>query len=74
MGSVGSLGAWIRGWRGSNFSAGGVGSVDLKGFGVDSVGGVGPRTFGLGNVGQTFGVVGVGLQNFSTRVKKMMRV
>ena len=41
---------------------------------MDSVGGVGPRTFGLGNVGQTFGVAGVGLQNFSTRVKKMMRV
>ena len=67
---MGSLGAWIRGLRESNFSGGGVGSVDLKGFGVDSVGGVGPKTFGLSDVGQTFGVGDVGPQNFYTRVKK----
>ena len=34
---------WIRGWRGSNFSVGGVGSVGLKNFGVGSVRGIGPK-------------------------------
>ena len=35
--------AWVRGWRGSNFSVGGVGSVSLKNFGVGSVGEVGSK-------------------------------
>ena len=27
MGSMGSVGAWVSGWRGSNFGLSGVGSV-----------------------------------------------
>ena len=40
---MGSVGAWICGWSWSNFSVVGVFSVDLKKFGVGSVGGVGPK-------------------------------
>ena len=38
MGSVGSVGAWMSGWRGSNFGLSGVGNV-------------GPYTFDVGEVG-----------------------
>ena len=37
------MGVWIRGWRGSNFSVGGMASVGLKNFGAGSVGGVVPK-------------------------------
>ena len=37
------MGVWIRGWRGSNFSVGGLASVGLKNFGAGSVGGVVPK-------------------------------
>ena len=40
---MGSVGAWIRAWRGSNFSVGDVGGVGLKNFGVSSVDGVSPN-------------------------------
>ena len=34
---MGSMGAWVRGWRGSNLSVYDVGSKDLKNFGVGGV-------------------------------------
>ena len=40
---MGSVGAWIYGWRESNFSMVSVGCVGLKNFGVGSVDGVGPK-------------------------------
>ena len=50
---VGSVGAWVRGWRGSNFGVGGMGGVGPLNFGIGQktdVGGVG-RDFGVGGVG-----------------------
>ena len=44
------MGAWVRGWCGSNF-------------GVDGMGGVGQNSDVVG-VGQSFGVGGVGPQSF----------
>ena len=41
---VGSVGAWVRGWRGSNFGVGGMG-------------GVGPLNFGIGQKNDVDGVV-----------------
>ena len=53
MVGVGSVGAWVRGWRGSNFGVGGMGGVGPLNFGIGQktdVGGVG-RDFGVGDVG-----------------------
>ena len=44
------MGAWVRGWCGSNF-------------GVDGMGGVGQNN-DMGGVDQSFGVGGVGPQSF----------
>ena len=44
---MGSVGAWVRGWCGSNFGVGGMSGVGLQNLGV-------------GGVGRNFGVHGVG--------------
>ena len=52
---VGSVGARVRGWRKSNL-------------GVDAVGAVSPKNFGVGDVGRNFGVDCVGLGCFVKKV------
>ena len=53
MGGVGSVGAWVRGWRGSNFDVGGVGGMGLQDFGVG-------QKNDMDDMGRNFGVGGVG--------------
>ena len=47
MGGVGSVGTWVREWRGSNFGVGGVGGMGLLNFGVGGV----SQNFGVGGMG-----------------------
>ena len=41
MGGVGSVDAWVRGWRGLNFCVSGVWNMGPQNFGVGDLGGVG---------------------------------
>ena len=47
MGGVGSVGAWVRGWRGKNFDIGRIGRVGPQSFCMDQKNGM-SRNFGVG--------------------------